>query len=86
MNERYEFFRKWGLVTMPPVFWISAFTYPTGFTTALKQKYSRRPTGGVSIDKLEFDFSNFVENEAGILDQPKNDEGAYVKGLYLEGA
>lgn len=43
LNERYKFFNKWAFVTMPAVFWISAFTYPTGFTTALKQKFSRRP-------------------------------------------
>jgi len=71
---------------MPAVFWISAFTYPTGFTTALKQKHSRR--GGqnpIPIDKLEFDFSNIYQNEAALIDQPK-DGGAFIKGLFLEGA
>ena len=68
---------------MPAVFWISAFTYPTGFTTALKQKQSRK--NGTPIDKLEFDFSGFQISEAAIIDQPK-EGGAYIKGLYLEGA
>lgn len=86
LNERYNFFKKWAFVTMPAVFWISAFTYPTGFTTAVKQKFSRR--GGqnpIPIDKLDFDFSNIYQNEAALIDQPK-DGGAFIKGLFLEGA
>jgi len=53
--KRYEFFSTWFSKQVPYVFWISAFTYPTGFTTSLLQKYSRKPNHP-SIDRLEFDF------------------------------
>src|SRR5690606_34251741 len=35
LEERYTHFSSWAFKTIPSVFWISAFTYPTGFTTAL---------------------------------------------------
>lgn len=68
---------------MPYVFWISAFTYPTGFTTSLKQRYSRK-SSQASIDKLDFDYTTTNRPVAEVTEQPK--EGAYVYGLYLEGA
>lgn len=35
LNDRYNFFATWAAKHAPFVFWISAFTYPTGFTTSL---------------------------------------------------
>ncbi len=35
LNNRYNFFVDWAYKQLPSVFWISAFTYPTGFNTAL---------------------------------------------------
>ena len=35
LNDRYNFFRDWAFKQIPPTFWVSCFTYPTGFTTAL---------------------------------------------------
>ena len=56
LNDRYEFFRKWAAKGIPLHFWIGAFTYPTGFTTSVLQKFSRYSRAGAPIDKLEFDF------------------------------
>lgn len=67
----------------PHVFWISAFTYPTGFTTSLLQRFSRKPNGA-PIDKLEFDFIPHQKSIKEISESAK--EGAYITGLYLEGA
>lgn len=67
---------------MPSVFWISAFTYPTGFTTGLLQKTSRRT--GESIDNLHIDYV-FTNNMDGKISEHAK-EGAYVRGLFLEGA
>jgi dynein heavy chain len=39
----------------PNVFWISGFSFPTGFTTALQQQASRRLN--VSIDQFSWEFS-----------------------------
>lgn len=53
--KRYEFFRDWATKGTQYHFWIGAFTYPTGFTTSLLQRFSRKASGA-PIDKLEFDF------------------------------
>lgn len=83
LSERYHFFAHWGAKTAPHCFWIGAFTYPTGFTTSLLQRYSRRG-GAPSIDKLEFDFIPIAKPMKDITEPPK--DGAYISGLYLEGA
>ena len=67
---------------MPKVFWLSGFTYPTGFLTALLQASARK--NGLAIDTLGWDFAVLNQEEETITQYPK--EGAYVKGIYLEGA
>ena len=79
LNDRYTFFVDWAFKQLPTVFWISAFTYPTGFTTGLLQKTSRRT--GESIDNLHIDYL-FTNNMDGNISEHAK-EGAYVKGLFL---
>ncbi len=83
LSERYAFLSNWAIKTMPHCFWIGAFTYPTGFTTSLLQRYSRRG-GAPSIDKLEFDFIPIGKQVKDITEPAK--DGSYITGLYLEGA
>lgn len=84
LNERYKFFANWASkLMMPFVFWISAFTYPTGFTTSLLQRFSRKPNGA-AIDRLEFDFIPHNKTLKDINEHAK--DGAYIHGLFLEGA
>lgn len=83
LNDRYKFFALWGQKGLPFSFWIGAFTYPTGFTTALLQKFSRK-ANGAPIDRLEFDFIPINKLHTEINEHPK--EGAYIHNLYLEGA
>ena len=65
------------------MFWISGFTYPTGFLTALLQTCAR--ANGISIDSLSWDFPVFSnQDENSVSEGPK--EGAYIKGMFLEGA
>jgi len=66
----------------PRVFWLAGFTYPNGFLTALMQTAARN--NSVSIDTLMWDFPIVNSEEKDISAKPK--EGAYVKGLFLEGA
>jgi dynein heavy chain len=54
--DRYAFFNTWALKGVPLHFWLGAFTYPTGFTTSILQKFSRFSRVSAPIDKLEFDF------------------------------
>lgn len=83
MCARYEFFTVWSQKGMPFHFWIGAFTYPTGFTTSLQQRFSRKASGA-PIDKLEFDFVPVPKEPKEINEHPK--DGAFISGLYLEGA
>jgi dynein heavy chain, axonemal len=80
LKDRIAFFRDWSYKGQPSVFNISAFTYPTGFTTALFQKYARKFE--FPIDSLFMDFQ-FPPEKAT---HEKAKDGAYITGLYLEGA
>ena len=84
LSKRYDFFQKWVTKQQPSAFWISAFTYPTGFTTSLLQRFSRKKDSP-PIDRLEFDFVPQQKKLAEFGDGEGAKDGAYVYGLYLEG-
>jgi dynein heavy chain, axonemal len=86
LKQRMEFFSEWCHRGLPYVFWMPAFTYPQGFTTALLQRFSRKSFGAniISFDRLEFDFIMVPKVKSDIMDYAK--DGAYVHGLILEGA
>ncbi|CAG9464381.1 unnamed protein product [Pedinophyceae sp. YPF-701] len=80
--QRIEQLKLWIDKGYPDVYWLSGFTYPTGFLTAVLQTTARR--NGIPIDTLSFDFTVMAsEDEAGL--QPPR-EGVYVRGIFLEGA
>jgi len=83
LTERYGFFTEWVQSGAHTCFWISSFTFPNAFTTALMQRYSRK-SGMPSIDKLDFDYSPMNRSISDFVEPAK--DGAYVYGLYLEGA
>merc|ERR1712032_1037720 len=66
----------------PHIFWLSGFTFPTGFLTAVLQ-YSARQSA-IPVDSLSWEFSVFSVDESNIVNPPA--DGVYVKGLFLEGA
>lgn len=79
--DRIEQLKQWGQ-RPPTVFWLSGFTYPTGFLKALQQHQAR--TDQVSIDQYDWDFNVLGREERTMVHRPK--KGAYVRGIYLEGA
>eukprot|EP01083_Nonionella_stella_P177342 623003_1 len=84
---RCEQLSKWAQQGRPKVFWLSGFMFPSGFLTALLQSMARRQS--IAIDNLKWEFDviqNNVDdlNGENITAHPK--EGAYIAGLYLEGA
>jgi dynein heavy chain len=83
LRARYDFLAVWSQKGIPFHFWIGAFTYPTGFTTSLLQRFSRKASGA-PIDKLEFDFVPVPKEPREIAEHPK--DGAFISGLFLEGA
>lgn len=56
LGQRYAFFDLWAAKSAPFVFWIGAFTFPTGFTTSLMQRFSRK-ANSAPIDQLTFEFT-----------------------------
>jgi dynein heavy chain len=82
LGQRIAQLSNWAASETPKVYWLSGFTFPVGFLTALLQVSARK--NGVSIESLTWDFVVMGASEQAINMRPK--EGAYVKGLYLEGA
>jgi dynein heavy chain len=80
LNKRVNFMKDWAFKGQPIVFWISGFTYPTGFTTAVQQISARKI--GEAIDRFVWTYA-FHNNDSAPKAPP---DGAYVSGLFLEGA
>lgn len=67
--SRVEHFNEWARTTHPPLlFWLAAYTFPTGFLTAVLQTSARM--WSVSIDSLSWEFSVFTTNESTIIEPP----------------
>ncbi|CAF2386635.1 unnamed protein product [Rotaria sp. Silwood2] len=100
LMARLKFLQTWIQNGPPNVFWISGFfftqSFLTGkfkktFTLILKRKaflnlgvlqnYARKYT--IPIDKLAFEF-DILQEDNDMAHKPE--DGAYIKGLFLEGA
>ncbi|XP_029437782.1 dynein heavy chain 2, axonemal isoform X2 [Rhinatrema bivittatum] len=83
LNNRVDQFAKWAETAHPPVlFWLSAFTFPTGFLTAVLQAAARQ--NNISVDTLSWEFIVSTVDDSNLVYAPK--DGVWVRGLYLEGA
>ncbi|XP_018599950.2 dynein heavy chain 2, axonemal [Scleropages formosus] len=81
--QRVEQFARWAETAHPPtLFWLSGFTFPTGFLTAVLQASARQHN--VSVDTLSWEFIVSTVDDNNLLFPPK--DGVYIRGLYLEGA
>ncbi|XP_042138199.1 dynein axonemal heavy chain 2 isoform X2 [Peromyscus maniculatus bairdii] len=80
---RVEQFELWASRARPPViFWLSGFTFPTGFLTAVLQFSARQ--NNISVDCLSWEFIVSTVDDSNLVYPPK--DGVWVRGLYLEGA
>lgn len=67
--NRVEHFANWAQTTHPPLlFWLAAYTFPTGFLTAVLQTSAR--LWNVSIDSLSWEFTVFTTDESAIIEPP----------------
>ncbi|XP_027629546.1 dynein heavy chain 3, axonemal [Tupaia chinensis] len=78
---RLTFFQEWIDKGPPVVFWISGFYFTQSFLTGVSQNYSRKYT--IPIDHIGFEFE--VTTQETVMETNPED-GAYIKGLFLEGA
>lgn len=68
--SRVEHFGEWARTTHPPLlFWLAAYTFPTGFLTAVLQTSAR--LWNVSIDSLSWEFTVFTIEESAIIEPPE---------------
>ena len=86
--QRLTFFNDWIRDGPPPVFWLSGFYFTQSFLTGVLQNYARKHQ--VPINQLSFDFNLLTTmcepNELTTCGLSKPEDGAYVTGLFLEGA
>ncbi|RZC39320.1 dynein heavy chain 2, axonemal-like [Asbolus verrucosus] len=80
---RIEHFETWATTMHAPLlFWLTAYTFPTGFLTAVLQTAARATE--VPIDTLSWEFSVITVDDSQLVERPET--GVYVKGMFLEGA
>uniref|UniRef100_H2RM44 Dynein axonemal heavy chain 3 n=1 Tax=Takifugu rubripes TaxID=31033 RepID=H2RM44_TAKRU len=72
---RLDFLQKWIDNDAPTTFWISGFYFPQSFLTGVAQNFARKYQ--IPIDFLGFEYEAMDE---------KPEDGAYVTGLFIEGA
>uniref|UniRef100_A0A4W6ECP9 Dynein axonemal heavy chain 2 n=1 Tax=Lates calcarifer TaxID=8187 RepID=A0A4W6ECP9_LATCA len=81
--QRVDQFARWAEMAQPPIlFWLSGFTFPNGFLTAVLQSSARQHN--ISVDTLSWEFIVSTIDDSNLLYPPK--DGVFIRGLYLEGA
>ena len=82
--ERIKFLQKWIDEGQPSNFWLSGFFFTQSFLTGTKQNYARQNV--IPIDTIGWDFEVFLDNDPNVDINKKPEFGAYVYGLFLDGA
>ena len=67
----------------PYCFWLSGFYFPQSFMTAVNQNFARKYQ--IPIDLIGFKFE-ITEKEQATDVTEKADDGAFINGLFFEGA
>ncbi|XP_041823134.1 dynein heavy chain 3, axonemal [Melanotaenia boesemani] len=78
---RLQFLQDWLDNGPPTVFWLSGFYFTQSFLTGVSQNFARKYS--IPIDYIGFEFE--VTKEETHMNE-KAEDGAYVTGLFMEGA
>jgi len=83
--DRLTFLGDWMEAGIAPnVYWVSGFFFTQAFITGTLQNFARKYK--TPIDKAEFDFRVLTADEADEADAKRPEDGAYLRGLFMEGA
>lgn len=84
LMERLEFMDKWLNGSLPSAYWISGFFFTQAFLTGTLQNFARKYQ--IPIDDISYDFEIMEGESAKYLEGEKPENGAYIYGLFLDGA
>ena len=80
--KRIHFIQSWYDVGKPPCFWVSGFFFPQAFITGVMQNHARKYQ--LPIDTITYGYGMYDDPVDSVTEAPS--DGAYIYGLYLEGA
>jgi len=80
--DRLDFFSTWVEKDLPSVYWVSGFFFPQAFMTGTLQNYARKHN--YPIDECETEYKFLDEDKEQLVKKPE--DGAYIFGLFSEGA
>ena len=80
--QRLEFLNLWLNGSSPPIYWISGFYFTQAFLTGTLQNFARRYK--IPIDHVAYDFEIMPLSYDRYTSKPE--DGAYIHGLFFDGA
>jgi dynein heavy chain len=86
--QRLLFLKKWmDSGKTPTLYWVSGFFFTQAFITGTKQNYARKHK--LPIDTVDYDFEVLRPDLCEVIKDgtaPGPDDGAYIWGLFVDGA
>jgi len=82
--RRIAFIQAWYDEGKPPSFWISGFYFPQAFITGVMQNHARKYQ--LPIDTVSYGYDMREETVEMVSESGPPDDGAFVYGLFIEGA